>query len=101
MDWVNRQTATTQTIVLILPGMMTSSKQNYVTHYVEVAKKLNCIAVVSNHRGIRCDLLTPRLYSGSNYEDLDLAVSHIRKVYPQHRLLAVGISMGIQSNFSY
>jgi predicted alpha/beta-fold hydrolase len=80
--------------MLIVPGMQTTSKANYIKHYVDIAKRLDCIAVVQNHRGSRCDLLTPRFYSGSNYEDLDMAVQHIRKLFPEHKIFAVGISMG-------
>ncbi len=95
LDWLNRHSSNSfKTIVLILPGMLNSSKQNYVTHYVDIAKKMNCITVVKNYRGLRCELLTPRFYCGSNYEDVDQAVQHIKKLYPDHRVFAVGISMG-------
>jgi predicted alpha/beta-fold hydrolase len=38
---------------LLFQGMGGSSKQNYVTHFVNKAKKKNCIAVVMNYRGIK------------------------------------------------
>uniref|UniRef100_S4R6P4 Abhydrolase domain containing 1 n=1 Tax=Petromyzon marinus TaxID=7757 RepID=S4R6P4_PETMA len=39
-------------------------------------------------------LLTPRMYSAANTEDLELVVLHIRALYPDSALLAVGMSMG-------
>jgi predicted alpha/beta-fold hydrolase len=94
LDWQNRHNAKTKTIVLVIPGILSSSETNYVTHYVEIARKKKCIVVVQNYRGIHCDLLTPRFYSGSSYEDLDLTVEHVKNLYPEHKIFAVGISNG-------
>ena len=68
-----------------------SSKENYVTHFVSKAKKLSCIACVFNYRGIEIDLLTPRFYSASNYDDLELVVKHVKTIYPDYSIFAIGI----------
>jgi predicted alpha/beta-fold hydrolase len=39
-------------------------------------------------------LLTPRFYSASNYDDLDLVVKHIKSKYPDCSIFAIGISYG-------
>lgn len=93
IDWANLG-APKRVIFLVLPGLTGSSKENYVTHLVEKAIKLQCTAVVMNYRGIECELKTPRTYCASNYEDLDMVVRHIHEKYPDYKLFALGISLG-------
>jgi hypothetical protein len=52
-----------------------------------------------NYQGIAVDALTPRLYSTSNFEDLDLLIKHIKTRYPQHLIFAVGTPIGKLSDF--
>lgn len=81
-------------VLLVLPGLTGCSKDNYVTHLVEEAKKLNCPAVVMNYRGIEVELTTPRTYCATNLEDLHLVVTHINTKLKFHKIFAVGISLG-------
>jgi abhydrolase domain-containing protein 1/3 len=80
--------------MLVLPGLTGCSKDNYVSHFVDKAKKFGCKAVVMNYRGIEVDLLTPKTYSATNLEDLHLVVEHIKERMPKDKLFAIGISLG-------
>jgi predicted alpha/beta-fold hydrolase len=55
---------------------------------------MGCMAVVVNYRGTNVELLTPRLFSTSSYDDFELVVNHVRRAYPNHKLFAVGTSLG-------
>jgi predicted alpha/beta-fold hydrolase len=94
LDWENRLNAKEKCIMLILPGLTGNSKSCFCTHYVDIAKKKNCMAVCMNYRGIFLDLLTPRLHCATDQEDLGLVLAHIKNLYPDHCLIAVGISIG-------
>lgn len=51
--------------------------------------------VVFNNRGLGgIELKTPRLYCAANIEDLSEVVNHIKKLNPDIKLGATGISMG-------
>jgi predicted alpha/beta-fold hydrolase len=52
LDWENAKSATRKLIVLILPGLTSSSNAGYITHYVKESKKKGCVAVVMNFRGL-------------------------------------------------
>ncbi len=94
IDWANLNSTKNKVIVLVLPGLTGSSKDNYVTHFVDEARKSECIAVVMNYRGISIELKTPRTYCATNYEDLHMVVKHIHNKYNGYRIVAVGISLG-------
>ena len=47
-----------------------------------------------NYRGIEVELKTTRLYCATNYDDLHMVVNHVRQKYPEHKILAVGVSLG-------
>jgi len=93
IDWANKK-GNRRMVLLVLPGLTGCSKDNYVSHFVEKAVKMDCKAVVMNYRGIECDLLTARTYCATNLEDLHMVVEHIQSLYPDHRLFAIGISLG-------
>lgn len=93
IDWINTN-GPQKVVLLVLPGLTGSSKENYVSHFVEKAVKMGCPAVVMNYRGIEVELKTPRTYCATNYEDLHLVVTHIAEKYKGHKILAVGISLG-------
>jgi len=93
IDWANLNSPK-KVVVLVLPGLTGSSKENYVTHFVEKAIKSDCTAVVMNYRGISVELSSPRTYCATNYEDLDMVVKHIHNKLSDHKIVAVGISLG-------
>lgn len=56
--------------------------------------KSGCKAVVMNYRGIECELKTSRAYCATNYDDLDMVVNHIEKTFSDHKIFAIGTSLG-------
>lgn len=95
IDWINYEKDTEKKwVMLVLPGLTGSSKENYVSHLVEKAVKAGCKAVVMNYRGIECELKTSRTYCATKYEDLDMVVNHIHKKFNDHKIFAVGTSLG-------
>jgi len=60
-----------------------------------VAHAVGYRAVVFNNRGRgNMKLLTPRFYCAANYDDLKLALEHIRYFNPEAKVVATGISLG-------
>ena len=94
IDWVNRRHARNKLVMLVLTGTLCSSDTNYVTHFAAKAENMDCITCVMNYRGIAVEALTPRFYSASNYEDLELVIKHIKTLYPLYSIFAVGTSIG-------
>uniref|UniRef100_A0A8C4NFM0 AB hydrolase-1 domain-containing protein n=1 Tax=Eptatretus burgeri TaxID=7764 RepID=A0A8C4NFM0_EPTBU len=93
LDWLEgpSQQLNPQLTVLLLPGLTSNSRENYILHLAAQAQ----LCVVFNYRGCgKEDLLTPRLYCAANTEDMSLVVHHIRSVQPRSPILAVGLSMG-------
>ncbi len=78
----------------MVPGLGGSVKCNYVSHIVDEAKKKGIMSAVMHYRGIDTELLNNRLYSASDYDDIEFAVKHIKKLFPNHQLVAVGYSFG-------
>ena len=99
LDWsMHNEAATKQAskklVVLVLPGLCGSSKENYITHMVEEANKAACVAVVMNYRGIEVELTTPRTYCATNYEDIDFVIRHIHKRFAGYKIFLAGVSLG-------
>jgi predicted alpha/beta-fold hydrolase len=64
-------------------------------HLVHEAKNMGCVAAVMGYRGIEIDLLTPTFHTALSVpEDMEVAIKHIKRNYPEHLLFAVGISYG-------
>ncbi len=99
LDWENREHARNKLVVLILPGLTSSSQSSYVTHYVDEAKKHDCVACVMCYRGISLKLLTPRLHCATDDEDLEFVLDHIQNLYPQHTIIAIACSLGRLENY--
>ncbi|CAG2120888.1 unnamed protein product, partial [Medioppia subpectinata] len=82
-------------IALFLPGLTGDSQTEYVKSMVPVAHEVGYRSVVFNNRGRgNMKLLTPRFYCAANYEDLKLALEHIRRQNPDSKIVATGISLG-------
>ena len=47
-----------------------------------------------NYRGIEVELKTSRTYCATKYDDLDMVVNHIHKKFKDHKIFAVGTSLG-------
>ena len=56
--------------------------------------KAGCTSVVINYRGFEVELTNTRTFSPSFYDDLDMVVKHINSKYPEHKIFALGISLG-------
>ncbi len=102
-------------LILILPGLtgktdkiffnelfwnnfiysLGASQAEYIKCLVMAAQGIGARTVVFNNRGLGgVKLKTPRLYCAANIEDLSEVVNHIKKLNPDVRLGATGISMG-------
>jgi predicted alpha/beta hydrolase len=80
--------------MLVVPGLGSSASDSYVSHIVDEAKKKGIISALMHYRGIDTDLLNNRLYSAADYDDIEFAVKHVKSIYPNHQLIAVGFSFG-------
>jgi len=82
-------------IVLVMPGITGGSHNNYVRQFLVNAHSNNCRALVFNNRGCaHSTLLTARTYSGSNTEDISLAMSLLTERYPRAPIIICGVSLG-------
>lgn len=93
IDWANLD-APKKVILIVFPGLTGCSKDNYVTHLVDKAIKSGCTAVVMNYRGIEVELTTPRTYCATDHSDLHMVINHVHNKYKEHKILAVGVSLG-------
>jgi len=96
LDFLEPEKVTDDTlVVLILPGLTSSSQTCYVKTLVMSVTKKGAIAAVFNNRGLGgVPVKTPRMYSASNFEDCQEVVGHLRKKYPRNPKMAIGTSMG-------
>ncbi|KAI8497337.1 Phospholipase abhd3 [Branchiostoma belcheri] len=89
-------------IVVILPGLSGHSCSHYAIRLARGATEKGYRSVVFNHRGSNGVKLTSnKLYCAADSEDLQLAVSHVKKQFPDAPLMAVGCSMGGMILFNY
>jgi abhydrolase domain-containing protein 1/3 len=94
LDWENYGNTRSNLVMLVLPGLTSTSKSSYVTHFVDKAKSRGCATCVMNYRGVELTVTTPRLYCASDHDDLKFVLGHLKKLYPQHLIFAVGVSIG-------
>lgn len=80
-------------IVLVLPGLTGSSSEGYVISLLCHLRPYR--RLVFNNRGNGGEpLLTKQVYSAAWTGDLAEVVAHLRRLYPETPLLAVGFSLG-------
>lgn len=82
-------------IAIMFPGLIGDSQSDYLRYIVPALQKLGYRVVSFNNRGRGgMELRTPRLYSASNFEDIELAIDSVRERNPNSRIVASGFSMG-------
>lgn len=85
-------------IMLIVPGLTSTSYECYVQNLVREAHKRDFDIIVINHRGLAgCELSSPQLYTGASTIDIREPMKYIHQKYCQksgRKLMAVGMSLG-------
>lgn len=95
LDWMEEGCDNNSPLIIILPGLTGESQAEYIKCLVIAASQIGIRTVVFNNRGLGgITLKTPRLYCAANCEDLLEVVRHVKKLHPDTRLGATGISMG-------
>ncbi|XP_071855353.1 phospholipase ABHD3-like [Apostichopus japonicus] len=100
LDWLDANESSNissdrRPIVLIMPGLTGSSQESYIKHYADDMQRLGFRSVVMNQRGYGgSKLRTPRGYCAGNTEDLNFVISHVKSLYPDAPLAAIGLSIG-------
>lgn len=100
LDWFEGAASTEKSdksspVAIMFPGLIGDSQSEYLRHIVPTIHKLGYRVVTFNNRGRGgMELRTPRLYSAANFDDIELAVDHVRENNPKSRIVAAGFSMG-------
>lgn len=94
LDWADTN-APHQQIVVILHGLEGGSHSPYVQRLIRAYKKMSIPAVVHHHRS--CSGENNRLarsYHSGETEDIQRTFDHVKQLYPNCEILAVGYSLG-------
>ncbi|XP_054730034.1 phospholipase ABHD3-like [Anastrepha obliqua] len=96
LDWMDDNCNSNSPCIIILPGLIGNSQDDYVRCLTVAANNSGIRVVVFNNRGLGgVEIKTPRFYNACNCEDISEVVKHVRSVVPAHcKLGATGISMG-------
>lgn len=100
LDWFEASPSTEiddkpSPIALMFPGLIGDSQSEYLRYIIPAVHKLGYRVAAFNNRGRGgMELKTPRLYCACNYEDIELAINHVREKNPNSRIIASGFSMG-------
>ncbi|ESN91195.1 hypothetical protein HELRODRAFT_182167 [Helobdella robusta] len=81
--------------IIILPGLIGTSKESYVLHLVNECYHMKYRCVVFNNRengGV--ELKTPKTYCATYTNDLHEVVTHVSWKFPNSSVMAVGVSLG-------
>ena len=100
LDWLDNgsekaENPATHPTVLILPGLVATSRQTTILHFVKQFAQNGYRVVVMNDRGTAgVRLKTPKAFCVANTEDLKFVISRIHGTCPGIPLLAVGVCKG-------
>lgn len=82
-------------VAIMFPGLIGDSQSEYLRYIVPALQKLGYRVVTFNNRGRGgMELRTPRIYCASNFDDIELAINHVREKNPNSKIVASGFSMG-------
>jgi len=81
-------------IMFIIHGLTGGSETHYIQQLVDCARRKGYRPVVMNQRGVNQALTTPMPFHGGYLHDLEYAIAHVKKKYPDAPLVAVGTSFG-------
>lgn len=82
-------------IAIMFPGLLGDSQSEYLRYIVPAVHKLGYRVASFNNRGRGgMELKTPRIYWAANFDDLELALDHVREKNPSSRIIASGFSLG-------
>jgi len=90
----NKGDHNTDKVLLISPGLLSTSKSNYIQTVVANMHKRGYKCVLIVNRGLEVPLLTPRAYCATHTIDLSHAISQIKIACPNAKLYATGFSLG-------
>lgn len=83
-------------IALFFPGLTGDSQTEYIKSIIPNAHSVGYRTVAFNNRGRGgMKIKTPRLYCANNIDDMDEVLRHIKSKYPNARIVATGISLGM------
>ena len=98
LDWstCQRDPSKIETIIVLLHGLTGGSQSSYIRDTVETFNLFDKYkTVVVQYRGInKCPLTSPIGYHASQTEDIKLALTEIRKKYPNKKCICIGLSIG-------
>ncbi|CAL8148309.1 unnamed protein product [Orchesella dallaii] len=82
-------------VVFLLPGLTSSSNTSYVKTIAMSIVQAGAVVAVLNNRGLGgVPLKTPRTYCAANHEDVREVIAHLKKTFPNHKMIAIGASLG-------
>lgn len=82
-------------IAIMFPGLLGDSQSEYLRYIVPAVHKLGYRVASFNNRGRGgMELKTPRIYWAANFDDIELALNHVREKNPNSRIIASGFSLG-------
>jgi len=94
LDWLdNKVTSNSAPIMILLPGVCSTSQSNYIRWFATLCQRQGWRAVVYHPRGV-AELKTPKLFTIGGTSDIRQAVTHIQECFPKSAILATAFSLG-------
>jgi len=97
LDYLNSNETVTgkKPIVLLLPGLTSSSQTSYVKTLCMAITKSGANVIVFNNRGIGgVPITSPRMFCAANIDDFVEVITHLQQKYPGEKFIGVGTSFG-------